>query len=215
MIEATTAVSIEEYLSTAYEPDMDYVDGELVDRYVGEYDHPSVQAAILFWFDQRAKEWRIRAIQEQRTRLAASRVRIPDVSVFSRELPLEQVFTWPQLIAIEVLSLEDRHSRMDKKIRNHLDFGVGHVWVVDPTTRIGWDCSDGNWVRKERFEVAGGPIYLSLAELFAGLDEAEKGCKLSLRSSQLALVCSISMSFLDLLQPLSCFSLATAASGLA
>ncbi len=69
MIEATTAVSIEEYLSTAYEPDMDYLDGELVDRYVGEYDHPSVQAAILFWFDQRAKEWRIRAIQEQRTRL--------------------------------------------------------------------------------------------------------------------------------------------------
>jgi len=30
-------------------------------------------------------------------------------------------------------------------------------------------------VRKERFEVAGGPIYLSLAELFAELDEAEAG----------------------------------------
>jgi hypothetical protein len=31
--------------------------------------------------------------------------------------------------------------------------------------------SDGNWVRKERFEVAGSPIYLSLAELFAKIDE--------------------------------------------
>ena len=25
---------------------------------------------------------------------------------------------------------------------------------------------DGNWLRKERFEVAGSPIYLSLDELF-------------------------------------------------
>jgi Uma2 family endonuclease len=95
--------------------------------------------------------------------------------VFSRDLPVEQVFTRPQLIAIEVLSPEDRHSRMDKKIRNYLDFGVPHVWVVDPGSRVGWDCSDGNWVRKERFEVAEGPIYLSLKELFAELDEAEAG----------------------------------------
>jgi Uma2 family endonuclease len=172
---ATTTVSIEEYLSTAYEPDMDYVDGELEERNVGEYEHNVVQKRILFWFDRRAKEWRIRAIQEQRTRLGPSLARVPDVSVFSRDLPVEQVFTRPQLIAIEVLSPEDRHSRMDKKIRNYLDFGVPHVWVVDPGSRVGWDCSDGNWVRKERFEVAEGPIYLSLKELFAELDEAEAG----------------------------------------
>jgi Uma2 family endonuclease len=136
---ATTAISIEEYLSTAYEPDMDYVDGELEERNEGGYEHNVVQKRILFWFDRRAKEWRIRAIQEQRTRLSASRVRIPDVSVFSRELPVEQLFTRPQLIAIEVLSPEDRHSKMDKKIQNYIDFGVRQVWVVDPTTRTGWD----------------------------------------------------------------------------
>ena len=170
---ATTAVSIEEYLSTAYEPDMDYVDGELEERNVGEYEHNIVQWAILNWFRRHDKEWRTRSVQEQRTRLAPSRVRIPDVSVFSRDLPVEQVFTRPQLIAIEVLSPEDRHSKMDKKIRNYLDFGVQHVWVVDPTTRTGWDCSDANWLRKERFEVTGSAIYLSLSELFAELDEAE------------------------------------------
>ena len=121
---ATTAVSIEEYLSTAYEPDMDYVDGELEERNVGEYEHNVVQKRILFWFDRRAKEWRIRAVQEQRTRLSGSKVRISDVSVFSRDLPVEQVFTHPQMIAVEVLSPEDRHSRMDKKIRDYLDFGA-------------------------------------------------------------------------------------------
>jgi hypothetical protein len=47
--------------------------------------------------------------------------------------------------------------------------------VVDPLARTGWDCSDANWLRKERFEVPKTPIYLSLTELFADLDEPEKG----------------------------------------
>ena len=171
----STAVPIEEYLSTVYEPDVDYVDGELEDRNVGEYEHNIVQKAVLFWFDRRAKEWRIRSVQEQRTRLDKTNVRIPDVSIFARDLPIEQVFTRPQLIAIEVLSPEDRHSRMDKKIRNYIDFGVRNMWVIDPAARIGWDCSDGNWVRRERLEVKDSPIYLSVPELFAELDEAEAG----------------------------------------
>jgi Uma2 family endonuclease len=138
---------------------------------VGEYDHNVVQMAILFWFHQQGREWRIRSIQEQRTKVASTKVRIPDVCVFSRDVPIEQVFTRPQLIAIEVLSPEDRHARINERLNNFRDFGVPNVWVVDPETRTGWDCSDGNWVRKERFEVANSPIYLSLPELFAKIDE--------------------------------------------
>ena len=36
---ATTTVSIEEYLASSYEPDMDFVDGVLEDRNVGEEPH--------------------------------------------------------------------------------------------------------------------------------------------------------------------------------
>jgi Uma2 family endonuclease len=168
---AATQISLDTYLTTSYEPDVDYVDGVLEERNVGEYDHNAVQQAIQIWFYLRAKEWRIRSIQEQRTRVAATRVRIPDISVFSRDTPIEQVFTKPQLIAIEVLSPEDRHSRIDARLRNFASFGVPNLWVIDPETRVGWDCSDGNWVRKERLEVANTPIYLSLTELFAKVDE--------------------------------------------
>jgi Uma2 family endonuclease len=98
-------------------------------------------------------------------------VRIPDVCVFSRDVPIEQVFTKPQLIAIEILSPEDRHSRIEERMNNFRDFGVPNLWVVDPATRSGWDLSAGSWVRKERFEVANSPIYLSLPELFAKIDE--------------------------------------------
>jgi Uma2 family endonuclease len=167
----TTHVSLETYLTTSYEPDMDYVDGVLEDRNVGEYDHNIVQMAILFWFHSHAREWRIRTIQEQRTRVASSKVRIPDVCVFSRDVPIEQVFTRPQLIAIEVLSPEDRHSHIDARLNNFRSFGVPNLWVVDPQTRLGWDCSDGNWVRTDRFEVANSPVYLSLPELFQKIEE--------------------------------------------
>ena len=169
---ATTAqISLETYLTTSYEPDVDYVDGVLEDRNVGEYDHNIVQQAIQIWFYLHGKEWRIRSIQGQRTRVASTKVRIPDVCVFSRDVPIEQVFTRPQLIAIEVLSPEDRHSRIEARMSNFREFGVPNLWVVDPETRAGWDLSDGNWVRKERFEVANSPIYLSLPELFAKIDE--------------------------------------------
>jgi Uma2 family endonuclease len=111
---ATTAaqISLETYLTTSYEPDVDYVDGVLEDRNVGEYDHNIVQRAIMIWFYLHERDWRIRSIQEQRTMVASTKVRIPDVCVFSRDVPIEQVFTRPQLIAIEVLSPEDRRSRI-------------------------------------------------------------------------------------------------------
>jgi Uma2 family endonuclease len=170
---ATTAahISLDTYLTTPYQPDVDYVDGVLENRNVGEYDHNIVQRAIMVWFYLHEREWRIRSIQEQRTKVASTKVRIPDVCVFSRDVPIEQVFTKPQLIAIEVLSPEDRRSRIEARMSNFREFGVPNLWVVDPETRSGWDLSDGNWVRKERFEVANSPIYLSLSELFAKIDE--------------------------------------------
>ena len=165
-----THIPLDVYLRSSYEPDAEYVDGDIEERNVGEYDHNAVQKAVLIWFYLHEKEWHIRVIQEQRTRVAPSRVRLPDVSVFSRDLPIEQVFTRPQLIAVEVLSPEDRHSKIDEKIQDYIKFGVQNVWVIDPKRRIGWDCSTGNWVRADQFTAKDTTIYLSLSELFASID---------------------------------------------
>ncbi len=168
-----TQVSVQEYLTTVYEPDVDYLDGELEERNVGEYDHNNVQLAVAVWFRGRAREWSIRVVPEQRTRLTATRYRVPDVSVFRRDTQVKQIFTKPQLIAVEVLSPEDRHSRMQRRIEDYQQFGVSNIWIIDPRLREGWNCSSGDWVRTERFEVEGTPIYLSLAEMFRELDENE------------------------------------------
>jgi Uma2 family endonuclease len=168
---STAQISLEDYLRTSYQPDRDYLDGEIEERYVGEYDHTIVQRAVLLWFYAHEKQWGIRSLQEQRTLLNPTTIRIPDVSVFSREVPVEQVFTQPQLIAVEVLSPEDRATRIQERIDDYIAFGIANVWVINPKSRIGWDCSDGSWIRQERFEVPGTPMYLSLAELFQKIDD--------------------------------------------
>jgi Uma2 family endonuclease len=171
---AAAQISVTEYLRSTFEPDAEYVNGQIEERHLGEYDHNAVQMAILLWFHNHDKQWRTRSVQEQRTRLRSGNFRLPDVSVFPRELPVEQVYTRPQLIAIEVLSSEDRHAKVQEKIDDYLDFGVAHIWIIDPKGRIGWDCSTGNWIRKDRFEVEASPIYLALDELFHQVDENEQ-----------------------------------------
>jgi Uma2 family endonuclease len=140
---------------------------------MGEYDHNTAQREILLWFHLHDKAWQTRTIQEQRTLFASGNVRVPDVSVWRRDVPVQPVFDQPQLIAVEVLPPEDRHSRVQEKIEGYREFQVPNIWIVDPNKRLGWDCSDGNWTRKERFEVAESPIYLDLRELFTELDAAE------------------------------------------
>jgi Uma2 family endonuclease len=169
----STRIPIEQYLMTAYEPDAEFVNGEVEERAMGEYDHNVVQWAILDWFRRHDKKWQTRTIQKQRTRLKSGNVRIPDVSVWPRSAPVEVVFTNPQLIAVEVLSPEDRQAKVQEKIDDYRQFGIGHIWVVDPIKRMGWNCSDGNWLRQSRFEISGSPIYLELEELFRELDAAE------------------------------------------
>ena len=50
-----TLISVEEYLATSYRPDCDYVDGHVVERNLGEFDHSSLQTAVLFYFASRQK----------------------------------------------------------------------------------------------------------------------------------------------------------------
>jgi Uma2 family endonuclease len=168
-----TRIPIEQYLSSSYEPDAEFVRGEIEARSMGEYDHNLVQWAILDWFRRHDKEWQTRSIQEQRTRLNSDTVRVPDVSVWTRTVPIEPVFSQPQLIVVEVLSPEDRHSKVQEKVEDYRRFQVPHIWVVDPLERMGWDCSDGNWLRASRFAVEGSPIHLDLEQLFRELDAAE------------------------------------------
>jgi Uma2 family endonuclease len=130
----TELVPVEEYLSTDYSPDCDYVDGVLEDRNVGERDHSLLQAALIAWFYARRKGLGIQVFSERRIRVSGSRYRVPDVCV-TIGLPDEQIFTTPPFLCIEILSPEDRMPRVLAKVADFLQLGVPFVWVIDPRKR--------------------------------------------------------------------------------
>jgi Uma2 family endonuclease len=134
-MDTSLLVSEQQYLHTSYDPDCELVDGRLLERNVGEREHSILQRELIFYFRARQKQWRVHAFPEQRLRLAAGRYRIPDLCVYREPPPKEKVFTDPPFVAIEILSSEDRMSRVRQKVADYLEFAVPYVWVVDPATR--------------------------------------------------------------------------------
>ena len=162
---ATTAVTVQEYLSTPYDPDCDYVDGEVVERNLGEFDHARLQTAIAIYFGERRKEWGICVVVEQRVQVSPTRFRVPDVCVVLSE-PKGQILREPPFICIEVLSPEDRVSRVNEKVADYLQFGVQYVWILDPQTRKGWRCTPGAVVEVTELRTENPAMVVPLEELF-------------------------------------------------
>jgi hypothetical protein len=76
-----TLVSVEEYLRTGYRPDCDYVDGEIVERNLGETDHSDCLGHIYAYFLNRSKQLRVYPLVEQRVHVCSARFRVSDVSI--------------------------------------------------------------------------------------------------------------------------------------
>lgn len=162
-------VSVEEYLRTAYEPDCDYVDGVVLERNVGEREHSEVQMALSAYLHQRRGEWNIFVYPEQRIQISATRYRVPDICVVAGHKPTERIFTRPPFLCIEILSPEDRMSRIQQKIDDYLVFGVSCVWVIDPETRKAWIYTSAGMheVRDGILRTENPELTVPLAELFA------------------------------------------------
>jgi Uma2 family endonuclease len=128
-------IPVEVYLTSVYRPDCDYVDGEVLERTLGEREHSYVQAALGSYFFTRRKTWNIEVYPEQRVQVRANRFRIPDLCVVLSGTK-EKIFTTPPFLCIEILSPEDRMSRVWERIHDYFEMGVPNVWVLDPETRF-------------------------------------------------------------------------------
>jgi Uma2 family endonuclease len=165
-------VSVREYLSTVYEPDCDYVDGRLEERNLGEYDHALLQGLILNIFLNSRTAWGIVATPETRIQVKPARFRVPDVTVLRSGTPREQILTHPPLLVIEILSPEDRLARIAKRNEDYLQFGIEHIWVIDPRTRKAYRNTAAGLqpIQSGELIIAGTPIRIVLSDLFAELD---------------------------------------------
>ena len=167
---AHALVPVEVYLRSSYDPDAEYVDGEIEERPMGEYDHASWQEAILKWFWMHEKEWNTRSKPELRVQVARTRYRVPDVTVLNRARPIEQIITQPPVAVFEVLSPEDSMSRIMRKLNDYSAMGVPQIWVIDPKGPKSWRFLDGQLNPSSTFGAPGETIHFDISEIEKLLD---------------------------------------------
>jgi len=167
-------ISVDEYLRSVYEPDMDFVDGVLEDRNSGEFDHAELQSEILTIFHNNRSQWQVKAHIGRRVQVAPTRFRVPDVCVISSSAPQERIVRTPPLLCIEILSPKDRFIQFARKRYDYIAMGVPEVWVFNPTARTVDTClPDGSATihRAGALNLAGTAIELHLADIFKVVDE--------------------------------------------
>ncbi len=173
---ATTTVplvSVEEYLHSAPEPDVDYVDGVIEERNLGEYDHGDLQGELTTIFRNNGKLWGVRTIPELRVQVAPTRFRIPDVCIMPLAWEKTQIIRDAPMLCLEVKSPEFPLKREMTRAQDYLRMGVPEVWIFDPESRTAYVLR-GDEVIEQRegvLKLAGTAIELDLARLFAVLDE--------------------------------------------
>ncbi|HWF07390.1 MAG TPA: Uma2 family endonuclease [Bryobacteraceae bacterium] len=130
-----TAVPLSEYLNTTYRPDCDYLEGELLERNVGEWDHSLLQIELAAALHALKRKLGIITVTEQRVQVKTRRFRIPDIAVLKRR-PATGIVTEPPFLCVEILSPDDRMVEMRERVNDYLEFGVPYIWVIDPKSRL-------------------------------------------------------------------------------
>ncbi len=139
---ATAAVAVrmtlEEYLHTTFRPDVEFVDGVVEERNVGEWEHGGLQGILCFMLMTKESEWGVLVTPELRTQTAPRNFRVPDVSVIDARDKVKRWLTKAPLLCVEVLSPEDRLNAMLKRVKDFHSMGVGQVWIFDPEAEKVW-----------------------------------------------------------------------------
>ena len=172
MATAPPLLSIEEYLRTSYHPDADYVDGEIEERNLGEYEHARLQFIIAAIFARHERDWNMRGLIEQRVLVSPDRVRICDVCLIDQGASRERVLRTPPVLCVEILSPEDRLPRAKIVLADYFAMGVRNIWLLDPIrqTAYTFDTHGLQIVNADHLSVGTSPIHLDLMEAFAAID---------------------------------------------
>ena len=126
-------MSVDEYLHTQFEgSDREYLDGEVVERNMGELPHAILQAELVYRLRALTEALRPAVVTEIRIQVSPTRFRVADVAVWRSGNIGRRIPTVPPFLVVEILSPEDRLVRLQPKIQEYLAHGVEWVWVIDP-----------------------------------------------------------------------------------
>jgi Uma2 family endonuclease len=162
-----TQIRAEDYLRMTFEHDAEFVHGEIVERSMPDLDHGRIQFLLGMAFPRVVASHPLYPCSEVRMKVAPGIYRIPDFAVFAGRLPAQQVPDKPPLIAVEILSKDDRHSDLMQKLEEYREWGVPHIWVIDPSTKRFSMYIERGLENLSSLSLSDYPFQLTPAELFA------------------------------------------------
>jgi Uma2 family endonuclease len=164
-----TAVSVEEYLRTSYEPNCEYVDGVLVPKAMGTKKHGKLQFQIATLIERAFPNYE--TTPEQTVRITATKYLVPDLAVERRDESQDPYPITPVHLCIEILSPGDRLQEVLEKCDTYHGWGTPYTWVVDPLARRAWQYSKGSAAVEidPQGELTAGEIHIRLGDVFSVL----------------------------------------------
>jgi Uma2 family endonuclease len=163
-----TQIRSEDYLRMTFEHDAEFVHGEIVERGMPDEIHSAIQFLILLKFGSLVQSYPLYPRPEIRMRVGRDRYRVADIAIFAGSHP-QPVPETPPLVVVEILSKDDRHSDVIQKLEEYREWGVAHIWVIDPSTKRFWLYNELGLQNASSLALSEYPFQLTPAELFADL----------------------------------------------
>jgi Uma2 family endonuclease len=165
-------VPVDEYLNSSYRPDMEYVDGVLVERSVPTIVHSLLQMILIEYLGRHRKALGFMSLPEARTQIIErARYRIPDVILCPVPLPTGKVVTSVPWAVIEILSPDDRLPAQLERFRDYERIGVRHVVLLDPEQFIAFRFKEGSLLQTQftSLDLPSGSLPFDTETLFGEL----------------------------------------------
>lgn len=157
---STALLTVEQYLKTPFEDyEPEFVNGELIERSMPTPLHGLLTILLGIRLHQAGC-----CLAGARMRLAKNVIRIPDLSVF-HEFPRERVRTSPPFVTVEIVSPDDRHEELLRKLEGYRVWGVENIWVIEPELQKFHVFDSRGLTEVKAFELPN--LRIGAAELFA------------------------------------------------
>jgi Uma2 family endonuclease len=163
-----TQIRSEDYLRMTFEHDAEFVHGEIVERGMPDEIHSAIQFLILLRFGSLINSYPLYPRPEIRMKVARNAYRVADIAVFAGSHP-PAIPETPPLVIVEIISKDDRYLDLMQKLEEYREWGVPHIWVIDPSTRRFSMYTELGLQNVSSFGLHDYPFQLTPAELFADL----------------------------------------------
>lgn len=162
-------VSVEEYLSTSYKPNCDYIDGVLRQKPMPTRKHSTIEGRLSYLITAGFPDFDPEP--ELTVRVRADKYLVPDLAIQRRDRIQDPYPTEPVHVCVEIMSPEDRMGAVVTKCEEYHDWGVETAWIIDPEARRAWEYRKGQHLVEvpPTGSLTAPGISIALADLFATL----------------------------------------------